>query len=252
MLAIPFDAETLKKIITSDIEHPVIDYTNSKIKGKNLITYFSNLKYKEITIDFDSVSVEERKILIVEYIKHQSMVKLDQLESTVIKCLFKYKGYDLSLVDQSEEDKDFLNKSILSNEEIQFFVEENKDLVKELSDILDGSILYAIKNLNAYKEAFGEIVIENIQTEKLTVGKTFVNLFSNEIFNYHYYSSLPDFTKLKYFEHYYDRPIYSGQTLLTHISGNCVIFPLIKMIVDVQFTPEQLNQIYRETDAALI
>lgn len=252
MLAIPFDAETLKKIITSEIEHPVIDYANSKIKGKNLITYFSNLKYKEITINFDSVSIEEKKSLVVDYIKHQSMVKLDQLESTVIKCLFKFKGYDLFLVDQSEYDKEFLGKSILNNEEIKSFVGENKDLVKELSDILDGSILYAIKNLNSYKEAFGETVTENIETEKLNVGKTFVNLFSNETFNYHYYSSLPHFTNLKYFEHYYDRPIYSGQTLINHISGDCVIFPLIKMIVDVQFTPEQLNQINREADAALI
>jgi hypothetical protein len=113
-------------------------------------------------------------------------------------------------------------------------------------------ILYAIKNLNAYKEAYGETITKNIETEKLNVGKTFVNLFSNETFNCHYYSSLPNFTLLKYFEHYYDRPIYSGQTLLSYLSGNCVIFPLIKMIVDVEFTPEQLNQIQREADAALI
>jgi hypothetical protein len=252
MFVIPFDADTLKKIITGDITDPVIDYANSKIKGKNIITYFSNLKYKSITINFDNVSIDEKYNLLAEYVKHQSMVKIEQLESTLVKSLFKHKGYDLSLVDQSEEDKHFLSKSILNNSEIESFVVTHNDLMQELTDIVDGVILYAIKNLNAYKEAYGETITGNIETEKLNVGKTFVNLFSNETFNYHYYSSLPDFTSLKYFEHYYDRPIYSGQTLLSYLSGNCVIFPLIKMIVDVEFTPEQLNQIQREADAALI
>ena len=252
MFVIPFDAETLKKIITGDITEPVIDYANSKIKGKNFITYFSNLKYKTIIINFDDVSVEEKIGLVAEYIKHQSMVKIEQLESTLIKCLFKYKGYDLSLVDQSEDDKEFLSKGILSNSEIESFVAANTELIAEISSILDGVILYAIKNLNSYKEVYGETITDNIVVDKLAVGKTFVNLFSNETFNYHYYSSLPEFNSLKYFEHYYDRPIYSGQTLLSYLSGNCVIFPLIKMIVDVEFTPEQLNQIQREADAALI
>jgi hypothetical protein len=252
MLVIPFDAETLKKIITGEIEHPVVDYANCKIKGKNFITYFSNLKYKSVTIDFNSVSVEERKTLVVEYIKHQSMVKMDQLESTVIKCLFKKRGYDLSLVDKSEYDQEVLFNSILSNQEIEEFVSEQAELINELTEILDGAILYAIKNLNAYKEVYGEEVALTTEVNKLNVGKTFVNLFQNEVFNYHYYSALPDFVNLKYFEHYYDRPIYSGQTLMSHITGNCVIFPLIKMIVDVEFTPEQLDELYRETDAALI
>jgi hypothetical protein len=252
MLTIPFDAETLKKIITGEIEHPTIDYTNSKIKGKNFITYFSNLKYKSINIDFSGVTLEDKSILLVEYIKHQSMVKIDQLESTVIKCLFNKKRYDLSLVDKSEYDQDLLSNAILNNDEINEFVITNDDLIEELCQILDGAILYAIKNLNAYKEVYGENITENIEVEKLNVGKTFVNLFANEVFNYHYYSALPEFNTLKYFEHYYDRPIYSGQTLMSHITGNCVIFPLIKMIIDVEFTPEQLNQIYRETDAALI
>jgi hypothetical protein len=252
MLTIPFDAETLKKIITGEIEHPVVDYNNSKIKGKNFITYFSNLKYKSISINFTDVSVEEKQTLVAEYIKHQSMVKIEQLESTVIKCLFKKRGYDLSLVDQSEYDQEILSNAILSNEEIEQFVQDNGNLVDELCQILDGTILYAIKNLNAYKEVYGESITDNIEVDKLNVGKTFVSLFANETFNCHYYSTLPDFTRLKYFEHYYDRPIYSGQTLMSHITGNCVIFPLIKMIVDVEFTPDQLNEIYRETDAALI
>jgi len=253
MYIIPFDSETLKSIITGKITSPEIDYVNSKIKGKNFITYLSNLKYDNLVIDFGSTSIEERTELVTEYIKHNSTCHIEQLEATITKSLFSYKGYNLSLVDKSEEDKPFLEKSILSNEEVKQFVEVNKDLIKQLAELLDGVLLYAIKNLNDYKESLGDFVTTNIIVEKQEIGKTFVNLFENPTFNCHYYGSLPSFDDIKYFDHYFDRPIYSGQTLMNYItSSNCVIFPLLKMIIDVQFTPEQLNSIIEEANATLI
>lgn len=247
MYIIPFDAENLKKIITGEIENPTIDYVNSKIKGKNFITYFSNLKYKNIEIDLSNVETVERFELLKEFIKHQSTVHIEQFESTLLKALFHYKGYDLKLVDESVLDQPYFSKSILTNDEIKQFVEENKELVRELIDVLDGVLLYAIKNLNAYKEEFGDKITNNVVVDKIQVGKTFVNYFSNETFNSYYYSTLPDFKDIKYFEHYYDRPIYSGQLLITYISKDCVLFPLLKMILDQEYSNEQLEQLYKET-----
>lgn len=253
MYTIPFDSNTLKSIITGEINSPEIDYVNSKIKGKNFITYFSNLKYKNLSINFLGVDLQEKNELICEYIKHNSMCRIEQLESTVLKCLFFYKNYDLSLVDQSKKDKEFLELSILSNEEIKLFVQNNIELIKELIELLDGVLLYAIKNLNAYSEEFGQFITNNVIIEKQQIGKTFVNMLSNESFNFHYYAALPKFDDMKYFEHYYDRPIYSGKTLIYYLTlQECLIFPILKMILGMEFTPEQLNQMYRETDAALI
>jgi hypothetical protein len=253
MYTIPFDSETLKSIITGDINSPELDYANSKIKGKNFITYLSNLKYENLVIDFSNISFEEKCDLISEFIKHNSTCHIEQLEATVVKCLFFYRDYDLSLVDNSEDDKTFLSKSIITNQEIEKFVIDNKDLIKQLSDLLDGVLLYAIKNLNAYKEELGDFVTTNIVAEKQEIGKTFVNLFENPTFNCHYYSSLPKFDDLKYFDHYFDRPIYSGKTLINFItSPKCVIFPLLKMIIDVQYTPEQLQTISEQLDATPI
>jgi hypothetical protein len=253
MYTIPFDSETLKQIITGKANSPEIDYLNSKIKGKNFITYLSNLKYENLNIEFSNISFEDRCELLVEFIKHNSTCHIEQLESTVIKCLFLYKGYNLALVDTSEDDKPILQKCILSNDEIELFVNNNKDLIKQLVELLDGVLLYAIKNLNSYKEELGEFVTNNIVTEKQDIGKTFVNLFVNPTFNCHYYGSLTNFDNIKYFDHYFDRPIYSGKTLISYItSPNCVIFPLLKMIIDVQFTPEQLNLISKEADATFI
>jgi hypothetical protein len=248
MYSVPFDSVTLKSIITGELDSPKIDYVNSTIKGKNFITYFSNLKYKTVDIDFTDVSIDEKETLLLEYIKHNSTANIEQLLASVIKSLFYQKGYNLSLVDNSKLDIEFLQKSILTNSEIEHFVKENEELIKALCDILDGTLLYAIKNLNAYKEELGDFITNNIVEEKQEIGKTFVNLFQNETFNSHYYASIPKFDKIKYFDFYFDRPIYSGKTLMTYITGGCIIFPLLKMILDNSFTPQQLQNIYEKTN----
>jgi hypothetical protein len=166
-------------IIKGNIKSPEIDYANSKIKGKNFITYLSNLKYESVNINLNGVSFEERSELVSEFIKHNSLCHINQLEITLIKCLFYFRGYNLSLVDESEDDKLILEHCIFSNEEVQEYVERNKDLIKQLSGILDGVLLYAIKNLTAYKEELGDFITNNIVTEKQDIGKTFVNLFNN-------------------------------------------------------------------------
>jgi hypothetical protein len=249
MYTIPFDSETLRNIITGDIKSPEIDYDNSKIKSKNFITYLSNLKYESLNINLSNVSFEEKSELLSEFIKHNSSCHINQLEATVIKCLFYFRDYDLSLVDKSEDDKTVLEQCILSNDEVQQFVEQNKDLIKQLSEILDGVLLYAIKNLTAYKEELGDFVTNNIVTEKQDIGKTFVNLFDNVTFNCHYYSSVPNFDNIKYFDHYFDRPIYSGKTLINFItSPNCFIFPLLRIMLEAPLTTEQFQSIYEETN----
>jgi len=249
MYTIPFDSATLKQIIIGEISNPVVDYTNSKIKGKNFITYFSNLKYENINVDLKDVSVDERFELIKEYIKHQSIVHIEQFEATMVKLVFAFKGIN---VDNSEFDKPYLDLSVLSSDEIEQFITTNEQLVLDLVEILDGVILYAIKNLNSFKEEHGDKVTTNTVSEKTEVGKTFVNLFKNETFNCHYYSVLPSMDRIKYFEHYYDRPIYSGKILVSYIVEGCVLFPLLKMVVDKEYTKEQLIAIGKELDATPI
>jgi hypothetical protein len=249
MYTIPFDSETLRNIITGDTKSPEIDYANSKIKSKNFITYLSNLKYESVNINLSGVSFEERSDLVSEFIKHNSLCHINQLETTVIKCLFYFRGYNLSLVDESKDDKLILEQCIFSNEEIQEYVEQNKDLIKHLSEILDGVLLYAIKNLTAYKEELGDFITNNIVTEKQDIGKTFVNLFNNITFNCHYYSSVPKFDNIKYFDYYFDKPIYSGKTLINFIaSPNCLIFPLLRIMLETPLTTEQFQSIYEETN----
>jgi len=244
----PFDSDTLKNIITGELDSPEVSYKDSTIQGKNFITYFSNLKYKTVNIDFTEVSSQEKKDLVIEYLKHNSTAPIEQLLATVIKIIFYQRGYNLSLVDKSKSDIDYLQKSILTNFEIKQIVEENTELVKTLCDILDGTLLYAIKNLNVYKKDQGDFITNNIVIEKQEIGKTFVNLFQNETFNSHYYASIPKFDDIRYFEFYFDRPIYSGKTLMSYITEGCIIFPLLKLILDNTLTTEQVHSIYEETN----
>ena len=242
MYIIPFDVETLKAIVSGEISDVAVDYNGSKIKGKNLITYFSNLKNVSAKIDFTGVGLQEKFDLIEHYIKHQSTVSVKQLENTVVLCLLRYKNI---LVDEQID-------SILTKEEADKFVSKELELIETLAKILDGTLLYAIKNLSKYKQEFGEFITHNIVAEQKEVGKTFVNLYQNELFNYHYYSKLPDMNNLEYYEHYYDRPIYSGQTLISKLQGNCVIYPFLKMILDVKYSLDDLTKIREEANAALV
>jgi len=252
MYIAPFDSDILKKIITGELDSPEVNYKNSTIKGKNFITYFSNLKYKTINIDFTDISIDDKKELLTEYIKHNSTANIEQLLATVIKIIFYQRGYDLSLVDKSKSDVEYLQKSILTNSEVKEFVQENKQLVKTLCDILDGTLIYAIKNLTAYKNEMGDFITNNIVVEKQEVGKTFVNLFTNETFNCHYYASIPKFDDIKYFEFYFDRPIYSGKTLMSHITEGCIIFPLLKIMLESPLSTEQFQSIYEETNVTSV
>ena len=253
MYTIPFSTEVLQDIVSGKVSNIVIDYNNSSIKQKNLITYLSNLNISNVTIDFSNTPLNERQILVLEYIKHQSMCHVPQLEATLLKCLFAVKGYNLAEVDQSEYDQEYLGMSILTNEEISLFVEENKDLLDTAKNIIDGIVLYAISNLNDYKAVYeGNQVSVNRVEQAQQVGKTFVNLLSNETFNAHYYAGLPAFENLTYYDHYYDRPIYSGKNMLYYLGGDCVVFPLLKLILDQRYTSQDLENFYKQTDAALI
>ena len=61
------------------------------------------------------------------------------------------------------------------------------------------------------------------------------------------------FDDLKYFDFYFDRPIYSGKTLTYYLSSKtCLFFPILKIILDAKFTPQQLNSMIKEADATLI
>jgi hypothetical protein len=253
MYTIPFSIDVLQDIVSGKVSDVVIDYNASTIKQKNLITYLSNLNIKNITIDFSNTALEDKEILVVEYIKHQSMCHVLQLEATLLKCLFAIKQYDLFAVDQSEYDQEYLSMSILSNSEISKFVTDNKELLSTMQNILDGIVLFAISNLNDYKAVYDNPQVSVNRVERAEqVGKTFVNLLSNETFNAHYYAGLPAFETLTYYDHYYDRPIYSGKNMLYYLGGDCVIFPLLKIILDQRYTSQDLENFYKQTDAALI
>ena len=242
MYTVPFDVDTLKAIVSGEISDVIVEYKSSKIKGKNLITYFSNLKNVSVQLDFTDVSMEDKFDLIEHYIKHQSTVSIKQLENTVVYCLLLHKNIFV------DEDYD----SIITEQETKKFISTHHELIDKLAQILDGTLLYAIKNLSKYKQEFGDFITHNVVVEQQEVGKTFVNLYQNEIFNFHYYSQIPHLGSLQYFEHYYDRPIYSGQTLLSKLQDKCVIYPILKMILDVKYSLDDLTKIREEANAALV
>lgn len=246
MYIIPFDSETLKKIITNtDNNKIIISYKNSKLKDKKFLLYLSNLKKLDFYIDLSDTTFEERAELLLEYVRHQTTLEIKQFTRTLVKILFRIKMYDLNVVNEIEG-INFVGQ-VINDDEIDAVIQKDVQLFKDFESIVDGVLLYAIKNINKYKQQIGDFITPNIVEASTSVGKTFINLFQDEVFNEHYYSTLPDFINLKYFEHYYDRPIYSGRTLLTFLQDKCLIFPILDLILEEYLTPHELAELEKES-----
>jgi hypothetical protein len=245
MHAIPFDVDTLKRFITDENHYIIeIDYKNSKLKGKHFLLYLSNLKKLDFQINLEGVSFEERCELLIEYIKSQTTLDLVQFRRSIIKILFRIKMYDLELVNETEGV--FFSDQIIKDNEIDLLIQKDVQLFKDLEGIIDGVILYAIKNINRYKQELGDYITPNIVKESTAVGKTWVNLFQDPVFNENYLASIPNFDDLLYYEYYYDKPIYSGNILLNYLNNDCLIFPILDLILDEFLTPYQLSDLEKE------
>jgi len=84
----PIPLAVLKRKFTEDI-HFVIDYTDSKFRGKTLINYLSNL---DISCSLQLTNKEDALELVLEYMRIPAAVSLPDLENVVINLLLAAQG----------------------------------------------------------------------------------------------------------------------------------------------------------------
>ena len=117
----PISIEELKQYFTDKECFFVIDYKNSKLKGKKLLTYLSNL---EIPSDIDFVGTPEEEFLEVfkDYLNLEMICNIPSLEKISIDVIKEYKG-------------------ITKNQWFSLLIQENLDTIKFV--ILDCSLIYS-------------------------------------------------------------------------------------------------------------
>lgn len=85
---VPIPVTTLKRKFTENVKF-VVDYDNSKFKGKVLITYLTNLN---VACELKFASLESKLALLKEYLHLTALVDLPELEDIVINLLLAASG----------------------------------------------------------------------------------------------------------------------------------------------------------------
>lgn len=185
----PIGLEDLKKHFNDKSVSYVIDYANSKLKGKKLLTYISNLDLP-IDISFDP-NTEEGQELIKDYLESTFLVNVSSLEKAVIETLFVYRFED------SKND----------------FIKENKELLDLWARYLDSATLF---NLYVVQEDTLKEFVKQQPEEKFDVikGINFVHAFKYCDFFAFYQKIEP--TNLKFMPQLFDEYIFKGKNLYSY------------------------------------
>lgn len=156
----PIGMADLKRKFTEDVEF-VIDYEQSKFKGKVLITYLSNLDIT-VRLKLSSDPVENQKLL-ADYLRMPAIVNVSDLEELTMNVLLAFANKPYSLpFDPSE------------------FIVENQDILEVWSRRLHSLPLYAMYTVGTQYHDFVHGFPED--KDDSVVGVNFVNLIKHPLF----------------------------------------------------------------------
>jgi len=180
---VPISIENLKKYFNNKETFYLIDYKNSELKGKKLLTYLSNL---DLPSDIKEPDLE----LVKEYLNSTSLTNINSLENIVIDILLEYK--EISKTNNYKE-----------------FIKENENIISIWSDKLDSLSIFNmyIVNLKEFKD-----YAENFEKDdtKCLEGINFVSLLKQERF-YLFYNKLNK--NIKFYTHYFVDYMFRGKNL---------------------------------------
>lgn len=183
----PISLDNLKKYFTDKTTVYVIDYKNSTLKGKKLLTYLSNL---DIPCDIDFTDADNVEDMLLDYLTFTMIVNVASLEALAIKSLNEFK---------------FVEETNQST-----FVKNNKEILQKWADKLDSLTIYNMYIINSPEcKQFAESF--EINNDDSADGINFVSLLKNPDF-YEFYT-LIDYSRLKFYSHYFNDYMFKGKNM---------------------------------------
>ena len=179
----PISIENLKKHFTDKEVFYLIEYKNSELKGKKLLTYLSNL---DLPADIKEPDLE----LVKEYLHSVTLVNIESLENIIIDILLEY-------------------KNILKTENYKNFINENTDIISKWSDKLDSLSIFNmyIVNSDEFKDYAKTFPADDTNSLE---GVNFVSLLKQERF-YLFFNKLNN--NIKFYTRYFDDYMFRGKNL---------------------------------------
>ena len=189
----PISIDELKQYFTDKECFFVIDYKNSKLKSKKLLTYLSNLEIPS-DINFIGTTEEEFGELFKEYLNLEMIGNIPTLEKITIDVLKEYKG----LTDTKIFEK---------------LIQQNSDNLKSWVSKLDSLTLFNMYSID--NEEFKNFVESHTLDETNCLkGVNFVSLLKHETF-YNLYEKI-DKQDLKFYKKYFEDYMFKGKNLYSY------------------------------------
>ena len=199
---VPIEINKLQEYFNDKEYRFEINYNNSSLQKKEFLTYLSNLEIPSDLISPIQLSYEIKSSLLYEYMVFPAITLISTLNLAVSSIIFRAKGYDL---------KDAYPNPYFSEEEADFFIEQNNELIQKWITFLDSCTIYAQKSIPELNEMdFLTGGIEIIE-DRNYIGHNVVNLFSLDFFFHNYYSK--ELGTLYYFKYQFDDRIFGGKDL---------------------------------------
>lgn len=246
MLAVPFQINDLKSIVSGELSCPEIDFANSKIKDQALLTYIYNLNLSDVKINLKDVSFEGRRNFFLSFAKHKTTVEVGNLLDTYLKFLLVLKGIQVHEDDIEELDQNV----IFDDDEIKQLLDtdtEVREVIERAAFVLDGIVVHIMLSINDVNiqadENFGKV---GVLKDPNWTGHTWVNLLKKPGFNAYYYTVMPELQELVYFPYQYNESIYKGKVLLDYLGDNPWLMALM------QVTLQNLERTEKDDNSALV
>jgi hypothetical protein len=188
----PISIEELKQFFANKETLYNIDYYNSKLQGKKLLTYLSNLDIPS-DINLNSCDRETKFQLAKDYMEFQMMVNVPSLELMIIEIIEERKG--------------------IFNHGYEDFIESNIELIDSWILKIDSLTVYNMYIINSQEcQEFAQS-FENCDTDELS-GVNFVSLIKRQEF-YSLFERI-DTEKLKFYTKYFNDYMFKGNNLYSY------------------------------------
>lgn len=189
----PIEVAKLKDIFKDKEKVVTIDVDGSKLAPKILLVYLTNLG---LNIRFKFQTAESYFACLKAYFSSPMLHSFPQLEYGAIEVLLQLKGFS------SDSGMDY--SDLIDDEELKPVLFRWLNIIESLS-IYNMRWYTSDYEATTYDEAFPR------DNEKDLVGINFVNLISYDQFSILLADSDPQF--LRYYTHFYDNPVFKGNTL---------------------------------------
>lgn len=212
----PISGALIREYFTNKNLFFVIDYVGSKLKGKQLLTYLTNLSLPfDIRLGETEVKYEDYAEFMIAYFEQQSVIECGGAHVMAADILLTAKGLDRSLSPYGLP---------VTTDQVTRFINENQELVNRHLQFIDSSqvyALFAIESLNAHYKPKERFPIRN---DKFCVGQNIAALFTVPEFTGLYFNIPGAKYEMYYFEHQFEQYMFKNKRL-AHYFGHHLCFP---------------------------